>query len=75
MVVLLDLDEDAQDPHADPSSFAFPTLQLIHGAVTTEGKTADRSDVAQERPNPNINNFSAALGCYPWVTKDCLDRC
>jgi len=65
MVVLVDLGDDElpnlETPH--PSSGRFnvlpPRRSLDEGDVTT----------AAERPNPNINGFSAALSCYPIVSQ------
>lgn len=64
MVVLLDLEDDALQlaPHTSTLSITGvkPLLHdLLASAEETDAKTAD------ERPNPNINGFSAALSCYP----------
>lgn len=65
MVVLLDLDEDVLDPHADGQhrgGFAdFRTHLQIRRMKDPEAVEAP------ERENPNINGFSAALGCYPYA--------
>ncbi len=69
MVVLLDLDEDVLDPHADVRAgggFVDFRHHLSNGAVTSNGKKEDiDARKGEERENPNINGFSAALGCYP----------
>lgn len=70
MVVFLDLDEDdvSDDPHADPNKSAgfAASLRQAHlrskPVVTENGEPALNSN---ERPNPNLNSCSAALGCYP----------
>ena len=71
MVVLLDLDDDdALDPFARPKG--RPGLQTPPQS-SHESMRTSLKDVSQEcanteravRPNPNINGFSAALGCYP----------
>ena len=74
MVVFVDLEDDVpDDPHADPNSpRRFPSLRQHHledlGDKVTNKVTADSDhDVVEERPNPNINNISAALGAYPYV--------
>lgn len=70
MVVFLDLDEDnvVDDHHADLNKSAgFPaslrqSQWRAKPVVTEHGDST--VDVA-EPPFPNINGFSAALGCYP----------
>ena len=70
MVVFVDLEDDVpDDPHADPNQpRGFPSLHNHRfGPKVTAKATADGDDgpVVKERPNPNINSFSAALGAYP----------
>ena len=76
MVVLLDLDEDVLDPNADVrhgGGFAKFRPQLHNAAVTTNSRTGDPDDgTGLERENPNINGFSAALGCYPYALRVAL---
>lgn len=71
MVVLLDLDEDVLDPHADgqhSGGFADFRPHLRDSTVHKIRRTKDPEDVeAPDRANPNINGFSAALGCYPYA--------
>ena len=65
MAVLLDLDADGCDPYADqrePAAFASSRFYL-NRSVTTIPTSAEAQ---AERPNPNLNGCSAALGCYPW---------
>ena len=73
MVVLLDLDEDVPDPHVDVrhcGGFTHTRLHRRNDAVTKKPKTGILDDVeGQERDNPNINGFSAALGCYPYALR------
>ena len=65
MVVLLDLDED--DINSDrvnskaALAFAKPYREESHRAQKHDDAPQDND----ERPNPNINGFSAALACYP----------
>ena len=63
MVVLLDLDDKvAFDPHADPLRLVgYPAP--IKNTVTKP--SIEKIVVDGKRPNPNINGFSTALGCYP----------
>ncbi len=73
MVVFVDLEDDApDDPHADlnePPRFSLRSLRKHHlGDKVTAIVTANSDDdTINERPNPNINSFSAALGAYPYV--------
>ncbi|KAI9881491.1 MAG: hypothetical protein M1830_000054 [Pleopsidium flavum] len=73
MVVLLDLDEDVLDPHADVKhggGFVDFGHDLSNGALISNGKRKGIDDgKGEERENPNINGFSAALGCYPIVSQ------
>jgi hypothetical protein len=57
MVVLVDLDDD--EP---PREKNLLNVKPLHHSVTEEVKSVP---VVDERPNPNINGFSAALSCYP----------
>ncbi|KAL8832870.1 MAG: hypothetical protein Q9170_004712 [Blastenia crenularia] len=72
MVVLLDLDDDdALDPFARPkgrSGLQTP-FESDQNPVTSDPEGIDNVEshaVQTERSNPNLNNFSAALGCYPY---------
>lgn len=59
MVVVLELDgDDAFDPYVRPKG-------LEHGSVTTRPLPDEERTEGEKRPNPNINDFSKALGCYP----------
>ncbi|KAF6229717.1 hypothetical protein HO173_011364 [Letharia columbiana] len=73
MVVFVDLEDDVpDDPHADPNEpRGFSSLRKHHlGDRSTAEVTANGHDEhVEERPNPNINSFSAALGAYPIVTQ------
>ncbi len=70
MVVLLDLDED---PHLLHDGSAYDLLKLqLRGPLLRAGNTQDTlsypassESTSEERPNPNLNGFSAALSCYP----------
>ena len=72
MVVFVDLEDDVpDDPYADPNQpRAFSSLRKPYftDKVTVAKGTANSEDEnVKERPNPNINSFSAALGAYPYV--------
>jgi hypothetical protein len=60
MVVIVDLDEDTPPAHA-PHAFRKPVHHSISDAIAAEIS----EEAAQQRPNPNVNGFSAALSCYP----------
>ena len=66
MVVLLDLDEDDINTHRVHSetallAFSKPYREEFNPAQKHDAANQDNDD----RPNPNINSFSAALACYP----------
>lgn len=71
MVVFLELgDDDASDPFA--RSRVLPGLQKpLHSdhesATVSPNHNRGKEDESteEERPNPNLNTFSKALGCYP----------
>lgn len=77
MVVLVDLDDDEAPlfqqaaPHASGLLNVKPLHHsLMNNAAATSTTTAvERSEQSVEaidqRPNPNMNGFSAALSCYP----------
>ncbi|OCK79115.1 hypothetical protein K432DRAFT_383360 [Lepidopterella palustris CBS 459.81] len=68
MVVIVDLEDEVHDPHADPDAVnAFTTLTQLHHSLTN--RIHEPEIVQDERPNPNINGFSAALSCYPIVSE------
>lgn len=71
MVVLLDLDEDVSDPYVHSMhGTGFPPPRLHVNKLMTAKRLASEAPVTvKERPNPNLNGFSAALGCYPYVSK------
>jgi hypothetical protein len=66
MVVLVDLEDDALPAYIAPhtSTHSIPDVKpSLHDVLaSTEARHAKTAD---ERPNPNINGFSAALSCYP----------
>ena len=67
MVVLVDLDEDLSDPYVESrhgTGFLPPKLH-VNELMTAKGLASEAPDPGNERPNPNLNGFSAALGCYP----------
>ncbi|KAL9136608.1 MAG: hypothetical protein Q9175_002168, partial [Cornicularia normoerica] len=73
MVVFVDLEDDVpDDPHADPHEpRGFSSLRKHHlgDKVTAKATATGDDENVDERPNPNINSFSAALGAYPIVTQ------
>lgn len=72
MVVFVDLEDDVpDDPHANPREpCGFSSLRRSHLRDKVTAKlTANGADGnAEQRPNPNINSLSAALGAYPYVS-------
>ncbi|RAQ99244.1 zinc finger fyve phd-type protein [Stemphylium lycopersici] len=84
MVVLVDLDDDEAPlfqqaaPHASGLLNVKPLHHsLMNNAAATSTTTAvERSEQSVEaidqRPNPNMNGFSAALSCYPQLVKHTL---
>jgi hypothetical protein len=68
MVVLVDLDDEpsSPSPHAARASDFTRHLKPVHHSLAPPATDGEESAlVADERPNPNINGFSAALSCYP----------
>lgn len=68
MVVLVDLDDEPPSPHATPRAPGFiRDMKPVHHSLapTSAAGDDDRAPGSDERPNPNINGFSAALSCYP----------
>jgi hypothetical protein len=63
MVVLVDLDDDEPPSHDNHSNTAgFANVKPLHHSLAEDVQAVP---VVDERPNPNINGFSAALSCYP----------
>ncbi len=71
MVVLLNLDDEhAFEPHADPLRLAGRYPPAVKNLVTKAVVEEQLLQVVdQRRPEPNINGFSAALACYPYVNR------
>lgn len=68
MVVLVDLDDEPSSPTphvACASDFIRHVKPVHHSLAPTTADIEETAPVADERPNPNINGFSAALSCYP----------
>ncbi|KAJ4373080.1 hypothetical protein N0V83_003371 [Neocucurbitaria cava] len=66
MVVLVDLDDDAPSLHAPHGSGLLNVKPVHHSLAPTAAEgNVQEADMHDERPNPNINGFSAALSCYP----------
>ncbi|KAK8190272.1 hypothetical protein IWZ00DRAFT_515834 [Phyllosticta capitalensis] len=79
MVVLLDLDDDSNDllfehlhhsqhPSADPYARRNQSFHEAADQQPSSGPVNDHA-VDEERSYPNLNTFSAILGCYPIVTQ------
>jgi hypothetical protein len=62
MVVLVDLDDDEPPSHDNYSQTGLMNVKLLHHSLAEDVQSVP---VIDERPNPNINGFSAALSCYP----------
>ncbi|KAF2475397.1 uncharacterized protein BDR25DRAFT_102316 [Lindgomyces ingoldianus] len=66
MVVIVDLGDDSS-AHASNAS-GFPSVKPLHHSLATISRDTTQYPGAEaNRPNPNINGFSAALSCYPIV--------
>jgi len=65
MVVLLDLDEDDVDKPSIDEQYRRQHLQGKPLAAEQAAAALPEDD----RINPNVGGFSAALACYPYVQK------
>lgn len=71
MVVLLDLDGDDYsldllERRGEDGSFGPPPHWGRIGTRTgTKSRRQEGEETDVDRPNPNVNGFSAALNCYP----------
>ncbi len=70
MVLLLDLDDEVPDPHADPNEPAGFVLRQGHHRdqkpVTTANNETNEPVTEKAPPNPNQSNgLAAAVACYP----------
>lgn len=67
MVVILDLedDDDAPSPLASHAPGLLNVKPLHHSLASSTAENGQDVKAAEERPNPNVNGFSAALSCYP----------
>jgi hypothetical protein len=63
MVVIVDLDDEPPSPHV-PHAPSFHHVKPVHHSLAP-AESEDSVREAEERPNPNISGFSAALSCYP----------
>ena len=74
MVVFVDLEDDvSDDAHAgEPRGFSSFRKHHLGNPVTAKVTGNSDNGNVEERPNPNINSFSAALGAYPFVRPTCL---
>src|SRR5436190_24060794 len=60
MVVIVDLSADDPDEHEHPS---WQLQKPVHSSVVPPKPPTEI--VQDDRPNLNLNGFSAALSCYP----------
>lgn len=65
MVVFLDLDDETHD-----ETHFHPAWHRLSEALPRSNDELSRDNLVDklndtERPNPNLNGFSAALSCYP----------
>lgn len=68
MVVIVDLSEEVPDPHVDDKQGNGLAYSKYHVRLSLRARHAAEQVAAgtdKQRPNPNINTFSAALACYP----------
>lgn len=65
MVVFVDLD-DPEEVHDEHTPFDMRDLIHAHNNRIIDPQEEEQ-DKEEERLNPNINCFSEALGCYPFV--------
>ena len=66
MVVLVDLGDSAHPAYLAPHTLTpnIPDLKpLLHDLLASTSD--EHAKPVDERSNPNINGFSAALSCYP----------
>jgi len=65
MVVLLDLDEaDVEKPSIDEQ---YRRRHLQGETSQAEQAATAATPLEDDRVNPNVGGFSAALACYPYV--------
>lgn len=67
MVVFVDLEDDISNDPNDPREFSSLRRHHLADKVTTKVTANGDDESTEERPNPNVNSFSAALGAYPYV--------
>jgi hypothetical protein len=66
MVVLVDLEDDEPPAFHTPHASGLLNVKPLHHSLAASTAEGDQNVTAvDERPNPNINGFSAALSCYP----------
>lgn len=64
MVVFVDLEEEGKDV-PDRDGVGVDACCPHVGQVMPNSRNQPTDEPAEERENPNINGFSAALSCYP----------
>jgi len=69
MVVLLDLEEDDVDKPSIDEQYRRRHLQ---GETSQAEQASAAASLEDDRVNPNVGGFSAALACYPYVQRYCL---
>lgn len=67
MVVFVDLEDDISNDPNDPREFSSLRRHHLADKVTTKVTANGDDESTEERHNPNVNSFSAALGAYPYV--------
>jgi hypothetical protein len=65
MVVLVDLEDDAPSPLVPRAPGLLQSVKPVHHSLAPPAESDNGGVAADERPNPNLNGFSAALSCYP----------
>lgn len=60
MAIIIDHDDEALDP-----AIALHRLRLDNESTEDTLMSDNNINDEDDRPNPNVNSFSVALGCYP----------
>jgi hypothetical protein len=61
----LDLHETDGSPYRDLRKPTWPPVFKRGESTSTVDKGKAKESANDDRPNPNLNGFSAALSCYP----------
>jgi hypothetical protein len=67
MVIFIDLDDEAEPPELGAAKHQAPRhwSQIGLGRCIPQVNGNDAKESVYERPNPNKNALTEALGCYP----------